>query len=155
MFLNNPNEPEFLRMDPATRQIKNHLRLNEDTSVTVIFRKLGELPLNEKIVSLSNISNYSKSVERWPLCVGTQIDKNKYSKTCKGVIVGDDTYKRNQPNPRCKSCRILRNRLQNCNSTAINMGRIAAKKRRATLVKQCKRLKRMETNTICTLSTVI
>ncbi|XP_074113767.1 uncharacterized protein LOC141536884 isoform X3 [Cotesia typhae] len=144
MYGDKPNGPEFMRMDPTTERITNRLRLNEDKSITVIFRNNEELILNDKIDSYSNIYDYLKSVERWPLCVGTQIDSNRYSKICKGSIVGDDAYIRNQPNPRCKSCRILRNRLQNhkSKSTFINLKRTTATKRRASnLVKQCKRLK--------------
>ncbi|CAH2090996.1 unnamed protein product [Euphydryas editha] len=89
----------FMRMDPTTQQIKIRLRLNKDKSITVLFPNNDELPLNEKINSLSCIYDYLKSVERWPLCVGTQIDSIKYSKLCKNVIVGDDSYKRNQANP--------------------------------------------------------
>ncbi|CAG5082707.1 Protein of unknown function [Cotesia congregata] len=40
-----------------------------------------------------------------------------------------DSYKRNQPNSRCKSCRILRNYLQNRALTTINLKRVAHKKR--------------------------
>lgn len=35
LYIDKPNGPEFMRMDPTTGQIKNHLRLNEDTSITV------------------------------------------------------------------------------------------------------------------------
>lgn len=35
LYVNKPNGLEFMRMDPTTGQIKNHLRLNEDTSITV------------------------------------------------------------------------------------------------------------------------
>ncbi|KAK0092822.1 hypothetical protein PV326_000504 [Microctonus aethiopoides] len=120
LYLDKPNGLIFMRMDETTRRIVNHLRLNNDKSITVIFPNNEELFLNEKIDSFSGIHDYLKSVERWPLCVGTQIDNNRYSRTCKGVIIGEDTYKRNQPNPRCKSCRILRNRLQNRNSNKLN-----------------------------------
>ncbi|CAH0730999.1 unnamed protein product, partial [Brenthis ino] len=145
LYIDKPNGLEFMRMDPTTGQIKNHLRLNEDTSITVIFRNNEELPLNDKINSFSNVSNYLKSVEKWPLCVGTQIDNNRFSKICKGVIVGDDTYKRNQLYPRCKSCRILRKRLQSSNSSSNSLRRTTARKQRASnLVKECKRLKRMK-----------
>ncbi|XP_039751897.1 uncharacterized protein LOC120627858 isoform X2 [Pararge aegeria] len=144
LYIPKPNGFVFMRMDPTTQQIKIRLRLNKDTSITVLFPNNDELPLNEKINSLSCIYDYLKSVERWPLCVGTQIDSIKYSKLCKNVIVGDDTYKRNQANPRCKPCRILRNRLQSRNSTSINLETTIAKKRRASnLVRQCKRLKKM------------
>ncbi|XP_074115079.1 uncharacterized protein LOC141537799 [Cotesia typhae] len=118
-----------MRMDPTTQQIKIRLRLNKDTSITVIFLNNEELPLNEKLHSLSCVYNYLKSVERWPICVGTQIDSTKYSKLCKNVIVGDDIYKRNQANPRCKSCRILRNRLQSQKSTSMNLETTTAKKK--------------------------
>ncbi|XP_015179399.1 PREDICTED: uncharacterized protein LOC107067961 isoform X2 [Polistes dominula] len=142
----------FMRMDPTTQQIKIRLRLNEDTSITVIFPNNEELPLNEKINSLSNVYDYLKSVERWPLCVGTQIDSIKYSKLCKNVIIGDETYKRSQANPRCKSCRMLRkrlqarmlrNRLQSRNSTSNNLETTATKKRASKRIKQCRSLKRM------------
>ncbi|XP_043488792.1 uncharacterized protein LOC122515485 isoform X2 [Polistes fuscatus] len=115
LYVPKPNGFVFMRMDPTTQRIKIRLRLNDDTSISVIFPNNEELPLNEKINSLSSIYDYLKSVERWPLCVGTQIDSTKYSKLCKNVIIGDDTYKRNQANPRCRSCRMLRNRLQSQN----------------------------------------
>ncbi|XP_063379933.1 uncharacterized protein LOC134666644 isoform X1 [Cydia fagiglandana] len=136
----NPNGLEFMRMDPKTQKIKHHIRLNDDLTVTVIFPNNEQLPLKEKINSYDNTYDYLKSVERWPLCVGTQIDDNKF---CKGVIIGDDTYERNQQYPRCKSCRILRNRLQNRNSTSTLLQKMAEAKRRASnLVHKCKRLKR-------------
>ncbi|CAH2083784.1 unnamed protein product [Euphydryas editha] len=139
LYIPEPNGLVFMRMDPTTQLINIRLRLNKDTSITVLLPNNDELPLN----SLSCIYDYLKSVERWPLCVGTQIDSIKYSKLCKNVIVGDDTYKRNQANPRCKSCRILRNRLQSRNSTSIHLETTIAKKRRAkNLVKQCKRFKK-------------
>ncbi|XP_039763074.1 uncharacterized protein LOC120635920 isoform X2 [Pararge aegeria] len=144
LYIPEPNGFVFMRMDPTTQQIKIRLRLNKDTSITVLFPNNDELPLNEKINSLSCIYDYLKLVERWPLCVGTQIDSIKYSKLCKNVIVGDDTYKRNQANPRCKPCRILQNRLQSRNSTSINLETTIAKKRfPSNIVRQCKRLKKM------------
>ncbi|XP_061708156.1 uncharacterized protein LOC133518467 [Cydia pomonella] len=73
----NPNGLEFMRMDPTTQQIKHHIRLNDDLSITVIFTNKEELPIKEKINSYDNTYDYLKSVERWPLCVGTQIDDNK------------------------------------------------------------------------------
>ncbi|KAK0074617.1 hypothetical protein PV325_008075, partial [Microctonus aethiopoides] len=122
LYLDKPNGLVFMRMDETTRRIVNHLRLNEDASITV---SINQCP------------------KRWPLCVGTQIDSNRYSRICKGVIIGEDTYKRNQPNPRCKSCRILRNRLRNRDSTSIHLEKVISKKRRIlNVVKQCKRLKR-------------
>lgn len=139
----------FMRMDPTTQQIKIRLRLNEDTSITLIFPNNEELPLNEKIKPLSSVYNYLKSVERWPLCVGTQIDSTKYSKLCQNVIVGDDTYKRNQANPRCKSCRMLRNQLQSRNPTSNNLERTGTKRLASNLVKQCKRLKKMKMLEVC------
>ncbi|XP_039757918.1 uncharacterized protein LOC120632178 [Pararge aegeria] len=132
LYIPEPNGFVFMRMDPTTQQIKIRLRLNKDTSINVLFPNNDELPLNEKINSLSCIYDYLKSVERWPLCVGTQIDSIKYSKLCKNVIVGDNTYKRNQANPRCKPCRILRNRLQSRKSTSINLETTIAKKRHAS-----------------------
>ncbi|KAJ0171075.1 hypothetical protein K1T71_013274 [Dendrolimus kikuchii] len=143
LYIEKPNGLEFMRMDVTTRQILNHLRLNGDTYITVIFPNNQELSLNEKIDIICDIYNYLKSVERWPLCVGTQIDSSRYSRNCKGVIIGEETYKRNQPNPRCKSCRILRNRLQNRAATSINLERIITKKGYdSNLVKQCKCVKR-------------
>ncbi|XP_046610973.1 uncharacterized protein LOC124300692 [Neodiprion virginianus] len=145
LYLDKPDGLIFMRIDETTRQIVNHLRLNEDTSITVIFPNNEELLLNEKIDSFRDIYDYLKSVERWPLCVGTQVDSYRYSRICKGVIISEDTYKRNQPNPRCKSCRILRNRLQKRDSTSINLERVTAIKRRASnQVKICKRLKRTQ-----------
>ncbi|XP_063542857.1 uncharacterized protein LOC134751397 isoform X2 [Cydia strobilella] len=135
----NPNGLEFMRMDPTTKQMKHHIRLNDDLSITVIFPNKEELQLKEKINSYDDTYNYLKSVERWPFCVGTQIEGNKF---CKGVIVGDDTYERNQRYPRCKSCRILRNRLQNRNSTLTLLQRMSEAKR-ANLVQKRKCLKRM------------
>lgn len=35
MFVKKPNGLEFTRMDPTTKQIKNHVRVNEDSSTTV------------------------------------------------------------------------------------------------------------------------
>lgn len=35
MYVNNPNGLEFMRLEPNTAQIKTHLRLNKDKSVTV------------------------------------------------------------------------------------------------------------------------
>ncbi|XP_062531234.1 uncharacterized protein LOC101736994 [Bombyx mori] len=78
----------------------------------VILLNNEELCTDLKICSFENIYDYLKSVEKWPLCVGTQIERNKYSKKCRGVIIGDEAYKRFQRNPRCKSCRILRNQLK-------------------------------------------
>ncbi|XP_039747126.1 uncharacterized protein LOC120624560 [Pararge aegeria] len=74
LYIPEANGFVFMRMDPTTQQIKIRLRLNKDTSITVLFPNNDELPLNEKINSLSCIYDYLKSVERWPLCVGTQID---------------------------------------------------------------------------------
>ncbi|CAD6236006.1 GSCOCG00008046001-RA-CDS [Cotesia congregata] len=119
MRVDKPDGLEFLRMDPSAKKTKNHIRLNEDLSLTVIFSNGEELSLDVKINSFKNICEFLKSVERWPLCVGTQIDSNKYSQVCKGVIISDDAYQRNQRNPRCKSCRILRKRLQSRKSTSI------------------------------------
>ncbi|KAK0169515.1 hypothetical protein PV328_011940 [Microctonus aethiopoides] len=154
LYLDKPNGLVFMRMDETTRRIVNHLRLNEDASITVIFSNNEELFLNDKINSFHSIYEYLKFVERWPLCVGTQIDSNRYSRICKGVIIGEDTYKRNQPNPRCKSCRILRNRLRNRDSTSIHLEKVISKKRRIlNVVKQCKRLKRTDTHHICAPST--
>lgn len=103
---------EFMRIDPDNGQIKNRLRLNKDGSITVIFRNNEEYQSSEKINSLNSIYNYLISVEKWPLCVGTQINNNEYSETCKGVIIGEEAYKRNRQYTRCKSCRILRHTLQ-------------------------------------------
>ncbi|XP_037295934.1 uncharacterized protein LOC115449217 isoform X2 [Manduca sexta] len=144
LYVKKPNGLEFIRTDPMTGQIKNHLRLNEDTSITVILRNNEELNLKDKITPLNSIHDYLKSVERWPLCVGTQIENNKYSKLCKGVIIGDEAYKRNQLNARCKSCRILRHRLQNRKSTSKILGKTP--KGCPHLFKQCKHLKRMDNN---------
>ncbi|XP_039749773.1 uncharacterized protein LOC120626343 isoform X2 [Pararge aegeria] len=77
LYIPEPNGFVFMRMDPTTQQIKIRLRLNKDTSITVLFPNNDELPLNEKINSLSCIYDYLKSVERWPLCVGTQIHSIK------------------------------------------------------------------------------
>lgn len=117
MYFEKPKGLEFGRINPTTMQISNRLRVNKDLSITVIFSTNEELNINDNISSSNSINEYLKSVERWPICVGTQIDNNRFSKLCKGVLVGDDSYKRNQVNPRCKSCRILRHRLQNNNST--------------------------------------
>ncbi|CAH2062436.1 unnamed protein product, partial [Iphiclides podalirius] len=100
LFVEKPNGVEFMRMDTTTKQIKNHIRLNKDLSITVIFPNNDEYSLKEKLKSLNKLYNYLKSVERWPLCVGTQMDNNKYSEICKGVVVGDDTYKRYRQNAR-------------------------------------------------------
>ncbi|XP_044584716.1 uncharacterized protein LOC123265132 isoform X2 [Cotesia glomerata] len=121
MHIEIPDGLEFLRMDPLAKKTKNHIRLNEDLSFTVIFSNGEELPLDVKINSFKSICEFLKSVERWPLCVGTQIDSNKYSKLCKGVITSDDAYQRNQRNPRCKACRILRKRLQSRKSTFVDL----------------------------------
>ncbi|XP_074095986.1 uncharacterized protein LOC141525397 [Cotesia typhae] len=77
LYIPKPNGFVFIRMDPTTQQIKIRLRLNKDTSITVIFPNNEELPLNEKLHSLSCVYNYLKLVERWPICVGTQIDSTK------------------------------------------------------------------------------
>ncbi|XP_063390059.1 uncharacterized protein LOC134675659 [Cydia fagiglandana] len=122
----NPNGLEFMRMDPKTHKIKHHIRLNDDLTITVIFPNKEQLPLKEKINSYDNTYNYLKSVERWPLCVGTQIDDNKL---CKGVIIGDDTYERNRQYPRCKSCRKLRNILMNRKSTSTLLRKMAKTKK--------------------------
>ncbi|KAG5894104.1 hypothetical protein JTB14_004043 [Gonioctena quinquepunctata] len=111
-FSEKPKEFEFMRIDPTTKRIKNHIRLNEDLSLTVVCSNNDEIDLDEKLTSLDNIHHYLKSVENWPLCIGTQIKKKKFSKKCKGVIIGDETYERTQMNLRCKSCRMLRNQLQ-------------------------------------------
>ncbi|CAG5020950.1 unnamed protein product [Parnassius apollo] len=132
LYVEKPSGLEFMRMDPITKQIKNHIRLNQDLSITVIFANNKVLSLNEKITSCSNVYDYLKTVERLPLCVGTQIDNNKYSRLCKGVIIGDDAYKRNQQYPRCKSCRILRNRLQNCLKRMVNQKQFKKPKELAT-----------------------
>ncbi|XP_074112432.1 uncharacterized protein LOC141536087 [Cotesia typhae] len=69
--------------------------------------------------------------------------KKKFSQTCKGVIFSDESYTRNQANPRCKSCKVLRHRLQNCNSASnILENTISQKRRTSNLQKRCKRLKR-------------
>ncbi|KAK0161756.1 hypothetical protein PV327_008172 [Microctonus hyperodae] len=124
LYLDKPNGRIFMRWDETNKQMVNHLRLNEDMSITVIFSNNEELFVNKKIESFRDIHDYLKSVERWPLCVGTQIDSYKFSKICKGVIIGEDSYKRNQANPRCKSCRILRHRLQHRKSSFINLERV-------------------------------
>lgn len=111
-YIEKPRQLEFMRIDRACKQIKNHIRLNEDLSITVILLNNEELCTDLKISSFENIYDYLKSVEKWPLCVGTQIERNKYSKKCRGVIIGEEAYKRFQRNPRCKSCRILRNQLK-------------------------------------------
>ncbi|XP_056630352.1 uncharacterized protein LOC130440961 isoform X1 [Diorhabda sublineata] len=137
-----PNEIEFMRFDPASKQIKNHIVLNEDLSVSVIFLTNERLNLDNKLTSSEEILNFLKYVERWPLCVGTQMDKSRYSNGCKGVIIGDETYKRNQMNPRCKSCRVLRYRLQKCKSSTLDKTS-ELKRRNENMTKQCKRLKKL------------
>ncbi|XP_074114166.1 uncharacterized protein LOC141537215 isoform X1 [Cotesia typhae] len=142
MYFEKPEGLEFFRMDAKTMQIVNRLRVNKDLSVTVIFSTNEELTTNDNIFSFKTIYEYLKFVEKWPLCVGTQIDKKKFSQTCKGVIFGDESYTRNQANPRCKSCRVLRHRLQNCNSASnILENTISQKRRTSNLQKRCKRLK--------------
>ncbi|CAH2084205.1 unnamed protein product [Euphydryas editha] len=105
------NELEFMRVDPETKQIRHHIRLNHDLSITAICLNNQEITIDTKITALNDVYNYLKSVEKWPICVGTLIDIKKYSKNCKGVIIGDERYHRMQMNPRCKSCRYLRNQL--------------------------------------------
>ncbi|CAK1597570.1 unnamed protein product [Parnassius mnemosyne] len=77
MHVEKPDGLEFLRMDPSTKETKNYIRLNEDLSVTIIFSNDEELPLYVKINSFKNLCEFLKSVERSPLCIGTQIDSNK------------------------------------------------------------------------------
>ncbi|CAH2089889.1 unnamed protein product [Euphydryas editha] len=145
MYFEKPEGLEFGRINPRTMQISNRIRVNNDLSITVIFSTNEELNINDNISSFNGINDYLKSVERWPICVGTQIDNNKCSKFCKGVLVGDESYKRNQQNPRCKSCRILRHRLQSYNSTSTVLKSAIARRRTYNQQKQCKRLKKMNT----------
>ncbi|XP_053595403.1 uncharacterized protein LOC128667802 [Microplitis demolitor] len=73
--------------------------------------------------------------------------ETKYSNECKRVVIGDEAYRRNQINPRCKSCRVLRSRLQSCDSTGIKLQKSVARKRRTVnVIKQCKRLKTTQVN---------
>ncbi|XP_047988877.1 uncharacterized protein LOC125228374 isoform X2 [Leguminivora glycinivorella] len=146
LHIENPNGIEFMRMDPRTQQIKHHIRLNNDLSVTVIFRSKEELQLNQRINSYEETYDYLKSVGKWLVCAGTQIEDNEF---CKGVIVGEETYQRNRQFPRCKSCRVLRNRLQtqNCKSRSTCLGKKSDVKLRVSrLVQKCRRLKWMPIN---------
>lgn len=52
------------------------LYLNKIT-LQVILLNNEELCTDLKISSFENIYDYLKSVEKWPLCVGTQIERNK------------------------------------------------------------------------------
>ncbi|XP_057328293.1 UPF0746 protein DDB_G0281095-like [Microplitis mediator] len=109
------NAMEFFRFDPVQMRIQNHIAWNDDLSISVIFPNNEKVSLSDKLFSLDEIYDYLKSVEKWPLCVGTLIEKQRYSNDCKRVIIGDEAYQRCQMNPRCKSCRVLRKRLQSCN----------------------------------------
>ncbi|XP_030766669.1 uncharacterized protein LOC115890545 isoform X2 [Sitophilus oryzae] len=111
-YINKPKEIEFMRLDPTSKQIVNHIILNENLSIIVVYSNNEKKALDEKIVSSDEVYEYLKSVEKWPLCVGTQFDKKRYSQECKGVVIGDDAYQRHQMNPRCMSCAVLRLRFQ-------------------------------------------
>ncbi|XP_057341833.1 putative mediator of RNA polymerase II transcription subunit 26 [Microplitis mediator] len=115
-YAEKPDAMEFIRIDPVRMQIQNHIALNKDFSISVIFTNFERVNLNDKLSSPDEIFDYLKSVEKWPLCVGTQIEKQRYSSQCKRVVIGDEAYQRNQINPRCKSCRVLRRRLQSKHS---------------------------------------
>ncbi|KAK0075044.1 hypothetical protein PV326_011928, partial [Microctonus aethiopoides] len=116
LYLDKPNGLIFMRVNETTWEIVNHLRLSKNMSITVFFSNNEELLLNEKIDSFGGIYDYLKSIERWPLCVGTQFDSNRYSRICKGW---------------------------NRDSTSINLERVTAQKQRVSnVIKQYKRLKR-------------
>ncbi|XP_030748848.1 uncharacterized protein LOC115876941 [Sitophilus oryzae] len=108
LYIDKPKEIEFMRLDPTSKQILNHIILKEDLSITVVCSNNERKALDEKIVSIDEVYKYLKSVEKWPLCVGTQFEEKRYSDDCKGVVFGDEAYKRHQMNPRCVSCRVLR-----------------------------------------------
>ncbi|XP_044597411.1 uncharacterized protein LOC123273979 isoform X1 [Cotesia glomerata] len=143
VFLNKPNGLEFMRVDPETKQIKYHIRINHDLSITVICSNYEEITMDTKITALDDVYTYLKSVEKWPVCVGTMIDIKKYSKNCKGVVVGCESYRRMQMNPRCQSCRYLRNELLTRKSAVSSFleKSIACKSQARNIKKKCKRLK--------------
>ncbi|XP_044745630.1 uncharacterized protein LOC123307407 [Coccinella septempunctata] len=123
----------------------NYCVVRDDLTVLVIFPNKERLHVDDQIVSSlpEDVYAYLKSVEKWPLCVGTQIENQSFSKGCQGVIVGHGMYKRMQQNLRCQSCRVLRKKLNDRKGgNSVQEKWIIFKRKKGSTLKQCNRLQK-------------
>ncbi|XP_044757117.1 uncharacterized protein LOC123315480 [Coccinella septempunctata] len=144
-YIPKPDGIEYIRLDPETRLIKNHIMVRDDLTVLVIFPNKERLHVDDQIVSSlpEDVYAFLKSVEKWPLCVGTQIENQSFSKGCQGVIVGHGMYKRMQQNLRCQSCRVLRKKLNDRKGgNSVQEKWIIFKRKKGSTLKQCNRLQK-------------
>ncbi|XP_044761975.1 uncharacterized protein LOC123319180 [Coccinella septempunctata] len=78
-YIPKPDGIEYIRLDPETRLIKNHIMVKDDLTVLVIFPNKERLHVDDQIVSSlpEDVYAYLKSVEKWPLSVGIQIENQR------------------------------------------------------------------------------
>ncbi|XP_018570673.1 uncharacterized protein LOC108910536 [Anoplophora glabripennis] len=113
LYMLNTKELIFVHVDTLTLTEKLRVFLTApDMSVSVLFNKRYKYDLKERITCDDDLLNIFEQLKNTPACTGTGLKRMSASVNCCGIILDEEKYQRQQRNPRCKACRVLRHRLQ-------------------------------------------
>ncbi|XP_034944887.1 uncharacterized protein [Chelonus insularis] len=102
----------LIHLDVGSLLEKLRLRVTADLSVTLVMPHRSEIILTDRVSSMEELYASMRKAESLTICCGTLFDENRYATQCSGIITPNENYQRQQLNPRCRACRILRQRIQ-------------------------------------------